>query len=209
VWAAVRTEHTVGDIETAGVTMTLLNLIRYSITITHTYLLAKMAANDNYNGVITAYLSELNDGHRVYTSVVQTWWGNCTLNCITLDPTNLPKHFRIKTPDWKNKDHTQIEYQYDLRTLKLGRPKAYRIPFLNTEEYFSEDKYTVSHLCHNGWCLNPKHHVLENLADNKGRNGCPGGTACRHRVSCLIPGRYYAGDSSVAPNHLLVSAFKV
>lgn len=49
---------------------------------------------------------------------------------------------------------------------------------------------TVSHLCHNSWCYNWNHHILESLAVNKSRNGCPAGNSCRHKVKCIIPGEY-------------------
>jgi len=74
-----------------------------------------------------------------------------------------------------------------------------RVPYLGTPEY-NNDTYTVSHLCHNPACLNPRHHCLETLADNKGRNGCPGPNAgCAHQVPCLIPGPFHVGVSSIVP----------
>lgn len=82
-------------------------------------------------------------------------------------------------------------YQYAVPLLGGGRqrPKAYRIPFLNDPNY-DKAGMTVSHLCHNKWCYNWEHHVLEPLAVNKGRNGCPGGDHCHHIVKCLVPGPY-------------------
>jgi len=161
---------------------------------------------ENYNNVIKQYLESLDIEKIDKTIIISTWWGNETLHCFTLDPWHLPKYFRIKTSGWEALDYTKIEYQYDLRGQKLGRPKAYRVPFLNSKEYHNDEQNnTVSHLCHNSWCLNPRHHVLEDLADNKGRNGCPGGLNCKHAIRCLIPGPQYHGSSSVATTHELVN----
>lgn len=65
-----------------------------------------------------------------------------------------------------------------------------------TPELFNH--LTLSHLCHNNWCWNYRHHALESLSDNKGRNGCPGGTYCKHIVKCIRPGNYYQGQSTIA-----------
>jgi len=71
-----------------------------------------------------------------------------------------------------------------------GRPAAWRVPFLHDPNYDNND-YTVSHLCHDESCYNWHHHVLELLAVNKGRNGCPGGPHCHHKITCIIPGPFY------------------
>lgn len=69
------------------------------------------------------------------------------------------------------------------------RPVAYRVAFLDSP-VFADQSLTVSHLCHNNWCMNWEHHVLESLEVNKARNGCPGGPHCHHRVKCLRPGPF-------------------
>lgn len=74
--------------------------------------------------------------------------------------------------------------------LDRASPKAYRVSFVMDDRY-DDNAMTVSHLCHNTDCFNPKHHVLETLEVNKSRNGCPGGNHCHHRVKCIRPGEYY------------------
>jgi len=78
-------------------------------------------------------------------------------------------------------------HQYSFDREEFRRPVLQRISFVQTPEFW-DDAYKVSHLCHNPQCHNPAHLVLELLAVNKGRNGCPGGPYCRHRVHCMIPG---------------------
>lgn len=120
--------------------------------------------------------------HRTIT----TWFNpSLTLECKHLDDQDLPVGF-VKTREGR--------YQYNFtdpesESGRRFRPCAYRIPFL-LEEGFYDDAMTVSHLCHNNLCHNWDHHVLESLPVNKGRNGCPGGPSCRHKVKCLIPGEY-------------------
>lgn len=92
---------------------------------------------------------------------------------------------RIPVALWR--DNGKSIYQYDLRSKGYGRPKAWRVPFLEDPNYYDED-YTVSHLCHNTDCYNWEHHVLEPLYVNKSRNGCPGGLHCYHKVTCIRPG---------------------
>lgn len=130
------------------------------------------------------------------TAAISSWYGEFSLSCFTLDPSKCPKGFRVSTTKWRSLDHTQIAFQYDLRTLGLGRPKACRVAYLDSEDFMNSEM-SVSHLCHNTWCLNPRHHVLESLAENKGRNGCPGGDHCHHRVRCLRPGPFYDTNSVV------------
>lgn len=84
-------------------------------------------------------------------------------------------------------DRYQFSFTMDGKRI---RPVAYRVPFL-MEPGFDDPDMTVSHLCHHNWCMNWEHHVLEPLAVNKARNGCPGGPHCHHRVRCLIPGAYH------------------
>lgn len=149
------------------------------------------------NNIINTYLTNLNAAHVVQVQTIAVPWQNnpVILNCISIDPANKPKGFRCSTPNAQNLSWDQLDWQYDLRTQGSGRPKAYRVPFLNDPNY-GDNSYTVSHLCHNSWCHNPAHHALETLPDNKGRNGCAGGLFCLHQVACLIPGPYYQGLSS-------------
>lgn len=81
-------------------------------------------------------------------------------------------------------------YQYDLRGAGYGRPKAWRVPFLESP-HFDDVNWTVSHLCHDSKCYRWSHHVFETLEVNKGRNGCPGGNHCHHVTRCIRPGRFY------------------
>lgn len=83
------------------------------------------------------------------------------------------------------------------------KPKLHRMWFYGSEDNIklAEDhnKYTVSHLCHTSDCCNPAHLVLEDLATNKSRNVCPGGSSnlCSHRPSCLRPGHQFDENSEV------------
>ena len=78
------------------------------------------------------------------------------------------------------------------RPVSAKKPKSYRIGFLLHPNFGdSSDDYPVSHLCHHNFCHNPAHLVLESLALNKSRNGCPGGAFCQHQTKCLRPGPYY------------------
>ncbi len=91
----------------------------------------------------------------------------------------IPDHFSWSGDKW----------QYDIGKVagKRERPAAYRVPFYG-QPAFEDRTLTVSHLCHNAGCLNPSHVVLEPLDVNKGRNGCPAGAHCHHKVRCLRPG---------------------
>jgi len=66
---------------------------------------------------------------------------------------------------------------------------------------------SVSHLCHNAYCKNPRHLVLESLAVNKGRNWCPGpNSGCIHDPRCLIRGPDYVpseATQAIAADSLL------
>lgn len=109
--------------------------------------------------------------------------------CKYINTDDKPKYFTKGNND---------KYQYDLKIYdedgqlqsKRYRPIAWRVPFLEDENFGDNVKYTVSHLCHNEKCYNWEHHVLETLEVNKARNGCPAGKCCRHKVKCLIPGPY-------------------
>lgn len=113
---------------------------------------------------------------------VPVWWRPhpITLVCKTVDPVNKPLKFR----------HQGSKWQYDLRSRGLGRPVAWRVPFIGHLNY-TDPNWTVSHLCHNTLCYNPDHHVLEPLDLNKARNGCPGGPHCHHQRKCIRPGPLY------------------
>lgn len=119
-----------------------------------------------------------------------TWFNKegVTLECKAIDIENLPSGF---TQTGENK----FQYNFtdpDCNSTKRFRPVAYRIPFL-TDPGFYDTTMTVSHLCHNNWCYHWNHHVLESLAKNKARNGCPAGPSCRHKIKCLIPGIHSEG----------------
>jgi hypothetical protein len=120
------------------------------------------------------------------TSTVSTWF-NPTLNleCKQINPENLPTGFTRSNEDRFQYNFTDPESPKKSRY----RPVAYRIPFLQHEGFYDQNM-TVSHLCHRNWCYNWNHHVLELLAINKARNGCPAGPSCRHTVKCIIPGEY-------------------
>ncbi len=119
-------------------------------------------------------------------SFVNTWFNaSLQLDCKEINPNNLPSGF-TRTKESK--------YQYNFTDpetteKKRFRPVAYRMPFLQ-EKGFYDPNMTVSHLCHNNWCYNWDHHILESLPINKARNGCPAGPSCRHKVKCIIPGEY-------------------
>jgi len=97
----------------------------------------------------------------------------------------------VSIKNWRGDNNTG-GFQYDLRSSGLvpKRPKAWRVPFLLDPNY-NDDTYTVSHLCHDNNCYNWDHHVLETLATNKAKNGCPGGNHCHHVHRCLRPGPYF------------------
>lgn len=79
------------------------------------------------------------------------------------------------------------------QAVSAKKPKAYRIGFLLDPRFSDDEHFTVSHLCHNNFCHNPAHLVLEDLAVNKSRNGCPGGAFCQHQTRCLRPGPFFQG----------------
>lgn len=110
------------------------------------------------------------------------WFVEQRLTCFILPPSAAP------IPKFS---HTGNGWQYSLYEGRVRvRRKAYRVPFLLHPQYLN-DRFGVSHLCHNNECMNWDHHVLELLAVNKARNGCPAGAHCHHRVRCLIPGPYF------------------
>lgn len=153
----------------------------------------------NHLPVVTTYLTRLDSSAKInLVRTIQSAQDHpIVLTCFTLDWTApSPGGFTCSTVDWEAQDPWDLEYQYDLRKIGYGRKKAYRVPFLTTPQ-FHLNGFTVSHLCHLRGCLNPAHHVLESLEDNKGRNGCGGPGFCFHQVPCLIPGPFYRGQTSV------------
>lgn len=153
--------------------------------------------------VVDDYLMKLAAARKVQqTEVVESSDDKVELTCFTLDPNHkLPKGFTLSTSQKgkENLKHEELQYQYDLRSVAevKGRPKANRVPFFNIAEVFGDKQRTVSHLCHNSWCMNPRHFVMETLAENKGRNGCPSGNFCLHKPKCLRPGRFSRSEAAV------------
>lgn len=137
--------------------------------------------------IIQKYKQDLTTVWLDKPSVVKPWFKELglTLNCKAIDEHSLPSGFTRVSED---------RYQYnftdpDNKSTKRYRPVAYRMSFLNHNGFY-DNTLTVSHLCHNNWCYNWDHHVLESLHLNKARNGCPAGPSCRHKFKCLIPGIY-------------------
>ena len=124
--------------------------------------------------------------------IVIPWFQQETLliDCKRIDDDYLPVGFTKVTT---KEDIPRYQYNFTdpiKKSAKRNLPTAYRIPFLLHDSFYDQ-KFTVSHLCHNNWCYNWEHHTFEPLEHNKGRNGCPGGHHCHHKVSCMIPGCYY------------------
>jgi len=111
--------------------------------------------------------------------------------------------FSCRVTDWTKVIPSHLTFQFDFGNIAGSRFRcnAIRAPFAAHPEFLlSEDQWTVSHLCHWKYCMNPAHHTLEKLQDNKGRNGCPGpGQGCVHVVQCLRPGPFATGESSKLP----------
>jgi len=144
---------------------------------------------ENIDPVVDLYKDRLREKRvlvRKHIAVEHYFYGDGTLQvdlwCFHIDPNNKPTCFRLN-------NETGV-YQYDARSTIGNRPLAWRVPFYANEYYFNEE-YKVSHLCHDKQCYNWRHHTLELLETNKSRNGCPGGLHCHHRVKCIIPGPYY------------------
>ncbi len=117
-------------------------------------------------------------------------WFGAPNNQIVLDCLVFPTGRKVKLFQMNKQGYLQYSLRSDAHGDR-GRPKAWRVPFLDDPNYDDNVKYTVSHLCHNPKCYNWNHHTLELLTVNKGRNGCPGGLHCHHIVKCLRPGPYY------------------
>lgn len=97
-------------------------------------------------------------------------------------------------------DQYKIMYKTGGKT-RYFKPKIHRMWFYGSETTIkaAEDhkRYTVSHLCHGGKCVNPDHLVLESLAVNKSRNVCPGQPRCNHTPQCIQPGHQYDTNAQV------------
>jgi hypothetical protein len=150
----------------------------------HVHKKEKVAKKDiDYDTIIEEYKTRLESIWEDKESVVEVWWSEdpIILDCKYIIPNGKrASGFRFQGTKW----------QYDLRSYNMGRPMAWRIPFLNNPNY-GKSGYTVSHLCHDPDCYNWRHHILETLDQNKARNGCPAGDHCHHSIKCLRPGQYY------------------
>jgi len=138
------------------------------------------------------YLQELEEYSQVVSQDVQVWWQEkpLTIACWKLSDSCLPKGC-FKSTSGMEEPKYQINYtDPEASSKKRTKPRAYRMPFV-LDPNFTDPSYSVSHMCHNNWCHNPQHVVLEQLDVNKARNGCPAGPHCHHKVQCLIPGKYY------------------
>ncbi len=138
------------------------------------------------------YLVSLNLIKKIEATTIAVWWepGQMELECWRI-PLPLPPN----TKGFTSAGQGRIQYNIPQGVLSpdatRSRPCAYRIPFMLNAAFEDKD-ITVSHLCHHNWCHNPAHAVLESLATNKARNGCPGGAHCHHQTRCLRPGPHYA-----------------
>jgi len=121
--------------------------------------------------------------------VPETEWFEATiLECKYLvnRPSSNPEGFSRSEAKWQYSIPVTVDGRKTRR-----RPAAWRVPFMEDPAFFNEKEWTVSHLCHDNQCMNWAHHVLEPLAVNKARNGCPAGSHCHHRVKCIRPGPYF------------------
>lgn len=138
--------------------------------------------------VVESYKQDVSCVWEDRTTTYNTWFNpeGLTLNCKSIEPSRLPAGF-VRVGNER--------YQYNfsdpeaLSKAERYRPVAYRVPFISDPGYYDK-AMTVSHLCHNNWCYNWDHCILEPLAVNKARNGCPAGSSCRHKTKCLIPGKF-------------------
>lgn len=130
-----------------------------------------------------AYKDSLRSAWVAADVTIRPWYSSddVVLHCKAM-PDVMPPGFCRVGPD-------RFQFSFTREGRRL-RPVAYRVPFLATPG-FDDDSLTVSHLCHHNWCMNWEHHVLESLAANKARNGCPGGPHCHHKVTCLRPGEFF------------------
>lgn len=139
-------------------------------------------------GIVSTYIDRLSSKHTKVIRTVPVWWQQESLKveCWTIDPDDMPVGFSNGT---SKKSSAAPKFQYSISLNgKRTRPVAYRVPFFDHPDFAT---LTASHLCHFNECHNPDHLVLEPLAVNKGRNGCPAGPHCHHKQRCLIPGEFY------------------
>lgn len=143
----------------------------------------------NSESVVRLYKRRLDKITTKVTYEVPVWIGfddkestSIKLECFEIVPGSAGVGFSYQGSKW----------QYDVGNIqgKRFRPNANRVPFVD-DEHFLDTKWTCSHLCHNDECYNPQHIALEPLDVNKGRNGCPGGNHCHHRIKCIRPGQFY------------------
>lgn len=118
----------------------------------------------------------------------RSWYPATVLQCKTITLADVPQGFVLSTSSAKLAEGAAPPVPVS-HPPEAKRSVAYRVPFFG-HACFDDERYTVSHLCHNNECFNWEHHVLESLAVNKSRNGCPGGDHCHHQVRCIMPGPY-------------------
>ncbi len=124
--------------------------------------------NIDKDAIVDLYLQRLH-GHAVTEErEYEVWWSQdeVELHCLGIesdDKDKLPVGFACCTPKSDREKGADLQYRYNLRSFGLGRPKAYRIPFLNSDHFDDSVGYTVSHLCHNPRCYDPKHITCSKL----------------------------------------------
>lgn len=159
--------------------------------------------DDVITRTIEVYKDNLVNTVEVVDNFYQVWWNsysysfNSDVAPIYVDTPGGQLVNYVKLSCWKIPNDATMPllnrsdsgFQYSPFGRHYGRFKAYKMPFL-LDDYTWQPEATVSHLCHNNWCHNWQHHIVESLDVNKSRNGCPGGPHCHHRITCLIPGPY-------------------
>lgn len=150
---------------------------------------------------IATYTQQLLAHHDVHVTVLPAvvvqlgqvgpfkFFDGITLHCTT--PTDFDRGSGLSrqgdAQEWQFK---LMVAGHDGRPASAKKPASYRMGFL-MDPGFGDQEMTVSHLCHHNFCHTQAHLVLEPLAVNKSRNGCPGGHFCQHQVKCLRPGPFY------------------
>lgn len=148
--------------------------------------------------IIQVYYDKLESSHiKIIQEAVPTGYSYnmVVLNCFLLPNKTSLAGFSCSHGGRSENPKDRL-YQYSLRSFNNTKPRAVRIPFLLSPNYDDKD-YSVSHLCHNKWCLNPRHHVLEDIRVNIGRNGCPAGKSCGHTPRCIRMGPHSSGDGDL------------
>lgn len=141
---------------------------------------------NNSDVIIDKYIARVMEGCDYVEKLIPVWWQTepLKLECWEVNDQFKPIGFTF----------SNNKYQYDLRSFNGTRPTAWKVPYLNHPHF---NDWTLSHLCHNTNCYNPDHHILEPLAWNKARNGCPGGPHCHHfHKLCIIPGPFSVSDNN-------------